>query len=116
MKAKQKIVDEWISKNGACSIDLKNTDIILHDGGLFAIEEKEVMRHKILGFKNAKTPGYREVIFSKKKTEKGTEHFITLWFQELDGTINYLKRLKKLLNKLGYNTNLQLKMKHKKGK
>lgn len=108
-KERQKIIEEWINKNGACSIDLKNTDIILYDGGLFAIEEKEVMRHKILGFKNAKTPGFKEVIFSKKKTEKGTEHFITLWFQELDETINYLKRLKKLLNGLGCNTHLRLR-------
>ncbi len=116
MKAKQEIIEEWINKNGACSIDSKNKDIILYDGGLFAIEEKEVMRHKILGFKNAKTPGFKEAIFSKKKTEKGTEHFITLWFQELDETINYLKRLKKLLNKLGYNTHLQLKNERKKRK
>jgi len=108
MKAKQKIADEWISKNGACSIDLKNTDITLYDGGLFAIEEKEVMRRKILGTKKLSN-GYSEIITSKKKTEKGTEHFITLWFQELDETINYLKRLKKLLNKLGYNTHLNLR-------
>ncbi len=109
MKTKQEMVEEWITKNGACSIDLKNTDIILPDGGLFAIEEKEVMQRKFLEFKDAKTPGFKEAIFSKKKTEKGTEHFITLWFQELDETINYLKRLKKLLNKLGYNTRLKLK-------
>ena len=106
MKTKKEIIEEWTHKNGACSIDLKNKDIILYDGGLFGIEEKEVMRHKILGTKKLGN-GYSEIIFSKKKTEKDTEHYITLWFQELDDTINYLVRLKKLLNELGYNTSLK---------
>ncbi len=61
-----------------------------------------------MGFKKLSN-GNTEVLFSKKKCVNDSEHFITIWFQELDDTINYLIRLKKLLNGLGYNTSLKKK-------
>jgi hypothetical protein len=106
MKTKQEVIKEWISKNGACSIDLKNKEFTLYDGGLFGIQEKKVKRRKILGFKKLPN-GCSEVLFSKKKCINDTEHYAIVWFQELDDTISYLIRLKKLLNKLGYNTSLK---------
>ena len=108
MKTKKEIITEWINKNGACSIDLKNKEFTLYDGGLFGIQEKKVKRNKILGFKKLPN-GCSEVLFSKKKCINDTEHYAVIWFQELDETINYLNRLKKLLNRLGYNTSLQKK-------
>src|SRR4030042_4860474 len=106
MKVKQEMIKEWINKNGACSIDLKNKEFTLYDGGLFGIQEKKVKRRKVLGFKKLPN-GDSEVLFSKKKCVNDVEHFIVVWFQELDDTINYLVRLKKLLNELGYNTSLK---------
>lgn len=106
MKSKKEIIEDWINKNGACSIDLKNKEFTLYDGGLFGIQEKKIKTRKVLGFK--KLPdGCSEVLFSKKKCVNGVEHSIVVWFQELDDTINYLIRLKKLLNQLGYNTSLK---------
>lgn len=34
-KIKQQKIEEWIQKNGGCSIDLKNENIWLYNGGLF---------------------------------------------------------------------------------
>lgn len=106
MKSKKEIVDDWISKNGACSIDLKNKEFTLYDGGLFGIQEKKVKRGKFFGLKKLPN-GWSKILFSKKKCVNYTEHYAVVWFQELDETINYLTRLKKLLNKLGYNTSLK---------
>jgi hypothetical protein len=106
MKTKQEIVKEWINKNGACSIDLKNKEFTLYDGGLFEIQEKKVKRRKILGFKKLPNGG-SEVLFSKNKCVNDIEHYMIVWFQELEDTINYFVRLKKLLNLLGYNTSLK---------
>ncbi len=39
----KKVLKKWISDHGACNFDIKNQDIILNDGGLFSIEEKDVM-------------------------------------------------------------------------
>lgn len=107
---KQKIIDKWISRNGACTFDLKNKDIILHDGGLFSIDPKKVKRPKITGYKKLKEGG-SQVLFSKRKYTE-TDYEATFWFEDLDETINYLKRMKRMLNKLGYRT----KRKFRKGK
>lgn len=108
MKNKRKVVEEWIRNNGAADFDLKKRDIILFDGGLFSIEKEKVMRHKILGQKKLPAKdGFGacyEVIFSKKKTEPCEEYKAVFWMSELDETIDYLKRMKKMLNSLGYDT------------
>jgi hypothetical protein len=106
MKSKRKRTEEWINKNGACSIDLKNKEFTLYGGGLFAIEEKKIKRRKFLGFEKLAN-GYLRILSSKNKCVNDKEKFIVVWFQELDDTINYLTRLKKLLNALGYNTSLK---------
>jgi mRNA-degrading endonuclease RelE of RelBE toxin-antitoxin system len=86
---KKEITEKWIHKNGAASFDLKNQDICLWDGGLFSIEKEPVMRRKIIGC---------------KKKYKDFDYKAVFWFTELDETINYLKRMKKMLNSLGYET------------
>jgi hypothetical protein len=101
-KMKRKILNEWIKNHGAASFDLKNRDIILYDGGLFSIEKKIVLRHKVKGFAKP-IGGTSRVIFSEKKypTEELEAVF---WFEELDEIISYLQSMKRMLNKLGYRT------------
>ncbi len=99
----EEIINNWIINNGAASFNLEHRNIILYDGGLFSIEAKNIRTHKILGTKKLKD-GTHEVLFSKKRITKDKEYKATLWFEELDETINYLRRMKRMLNKLGYNT------------
>jgi len=101
-KKLRKEIDEWISKNGACDVNIKDEDIILFDGGLFWIDSKKVKRHKVMGYKKVK--GGSQIIFSKKKIVNDIENKVILWIGELDSTINYLTRLRNLLNKKGFNT------------
>ncbi len=105
-KEQKKIMEKWIKNNGACSFDYKNGDIILHDGGLFSIEKKKVRLRKIVGYK--KLPdGYTQIIFSKKRLLKDEAYHATIWMEELQETINYLNRMKKMLNKVGIKTQLR---------
>ncbi len=120
MKNKRKIIDKWISNNGAATFDLKNRSIILHDGGLFAIE-KEVKtetktrmiidkkpHEEIINGKTMEVYGCKSVPIKRKGElvkEKVEYYKNFLWFEELDETINYFKRMKQMLNKLGYKTN-----------
>lgn len=107
---RQKIIEEWIKRNGCAGFDLKNKNIILYDGGLLSIEKKKVKRSKIIGYK--KLPdGYTRILFSKKKTVPSEEYSAILWFEEVEETINYFKRMKKMLNKLGYKTKLKRRCK-----
>ena len=67
-KSKKEIINKWIMKNGCVSFDLKNKDIIIHDGGLFPIESKKVKRHKIVGYKKLHD-GYRRESFRFRSRE-----------------------------------------------
>lgn len=119
MKNKRKIIDNWIKRNGAANFDLKNRDIILYDGGLFSIEKEIKIETKtrmitdkepheeIINGKKRKVYGCKFVPIKRKEKlvkEKVEDYKAFLWFEELDETINYLKRMKSMLNKLGYNT------------
>lgn len=106
---KKTIIQKWKEKNGAADFDLKNRDIILYDGGLFSIEAKKIKGHKIIGYK--KLPdGNVQILFSKKKCINDVDYRAYLWFEELDETIRYLKRMKRMLNKIGYKTDLRYKI------
>jgi len=115
MKKSKIIEDEkafkvWLHKNGACNIDFKNQDIILYDGGLFSIRDKKWRAKKPTGrFKESKHKGYFEMIYYKNKYKWYTNHDAVFWFSELHENINYLKRLERLLKKLGYKTTPQKK-------
>lgn len=112
---KRKIVEKWIMENGAADFDLKKRDIILFDGGLFAIEKKKVKRRKIVGQKKLPN-GWIEILFSKNKCVNDEEYYATLWFEELWETILYLKRMDKMLRSLGYDTHKSVNWKKSLGK
>lgn len=99
---KNKLAREWVKNNGCADFDFKKRDILLLDGGLFSIVKEKKMRKKAIGFKKLSN-GMSQVIFSKKKYP--TEDYkAVFWFEELDDLINYFKRMKKMLNNLGYKT------------
>lgn len=111
-KEQRKIVENWKQKHGCATFDLKGENIILYDGGLFSIEQKPVMRQKVIGFKKIpeiningkKIKGCSKVIFSKKKY-KDNYFYVNIWFEELDETISYFKSMRKMLNDIGFATN-----------
>ncbi|MFA5993309.1 MAG: hypothetical protein WC796_06390 [Candidatus Pacearchaeota archaeon] len=102
-KEKEKIINKWIQKRGCCKFDLKNKEIILHDGALLCICSKNVRRHKVTGYKNLPN-GYLEVLFSKNKPIKDKEYYADIWFEDVDELISYFKGLKRVLNSMGYKT------------
>lgn len=115
---KQKKVDNWIKRNGCASFDFNNRDIILWDGGLFAIEKEIKIKPKqriIFGkYKkidlNGKTIKAHEMKFipirKKGKIINGEYEYykVNLWFEELDSTIKRLLSMKRMLNKIGFRT------------
>jgi len=106
-KTKEQIVKEWCHNNGGASFNFETRDIILHDGGLFSAEIHKKRVKKFLRFmkiKSGKHKGFIEGVYSKKKTKIQTTIDAVFWFEELDETINYLRRMKRMLNKLGYDT------------
>lgn len=105
---KRKIIERWIERNGAADFDLKNKNIILYGDGLFSIEKEKYLSHKIVGRKKLPN-GCVEILFSKKKCVPAERYKAYIWFSELDETINYLRRMKKMLNKLGYRTSYRIK-------
>lgn len=101
-KADREIMNKWIMEHGACTFDIENQDIILHDGGLFSIEKEKIMLPKVTERK--KLPdGKVQILFSKKKYPS-ERTFARLWMIELDETINYFVNMKKMLNNLGIRT------------
>lgn len=102
-----KLGEEWVIKNGACSFDFENKGVNLTDGGLFALVEKTIMLQKTRGFKKLPN-GCSEVLFTKKKYRTKI-YEANIWFEDVDGIILYYKRMKKFLNDLGYNTGGKLK-------
>jgi hypothetical protein len=108
LKQKQKIVDDWTSKHGAAIFDLKNKNIFLPDGGLFGIEKIKYWSKKIRGYKKLPNGG-KEVLFSKNKIVARETYRAVIWFGELGETIDYLKNMEKMLNKIGYKTRINKK-------
>jgi len=111
MKTKKQVTEEWIANNGACRFDLKNEDIILPDGGLFSIEKIIKMRNRSRLCKLKNGGAILKTIKGKKV--KYEDYEAVFWFTELDETINYLNRMKKMLNSIGYKTNTKIRGKGK---
>ena len=120
-KEQEKIAEKWRQQHGGTTFDLKGRNILLHDGGLFSIEQKPVMRPRVTGFRKIleiningkKIKGGSEVIFSKKKY-KDTDFYVNIWFEELDETIAYFKSMSRMLRKLGFDTSMSIKWMKKK--
>ena len=102
-KRQQKIMEAWTWKNGACEFDYKNQDIIFPDGGLFSIQKKKCKTSKLVGWKKLPNNCVK-AIFDKKKTIPFETYDATIWITDLDDMINYLTRMKKMLNGLGIKT------------
>ena len=123
-KKEKKIIEDWIMKNGAAQFDTKNRDVILNDGGLFSIEKETKIKPKTkiifskepeIRMLNGRKLKVFPVSFKKTKKngkqvkEKVDYYSAHLWFEEVDETIEYLRRVRKLLNKLGYKTSYEKK-------
>lgn len=116
---KRKVVAKWIKENGCAEIDIKNKEIWLLDGGLFAVDKKIQYLPK-LRLKKIREDGegkkVYEMIPSKgRKKEKQEVYKAYFWMQELDEFIDYLKSMKKMLNSIGCVTKV-VKKKSKRGK
>ena len=109
---KNKIIWNWRKRNGCAKFDLKNRDIILYDGGLFTIEKETLIKPKrriIIDKKQNSNGNYGCKFIPIKRNgkilkEKVEYYKAQIWFEELNETINYLIRMKKMLNKIGYKT------------
>jgi len=108
---KTQTIDNWIKNHGAANFDLKKRDIILYDGGLFSVEKKikRRLRSKFVKIKKGKYKGYSMLKHIKGKKVKYEDYTATFWFEELDETINYLRSMKRMLNKIGYKTGRSIK-------
>ena len=119
-----KIIGEWIIRNGAAQFDTKNRNVILNDGGLFYIEKNVKIKPKtkmilskapqtriINGHKQKVFPVFfRKIKRNGRQVKEKIEYYsANLWFEEIDDIILYFKKMKSLLNKLGYKTNYKKK-------
>jgi len=99
-----------MKRNGGASFDLDKRDIILYDGGLFAIE-KEICympRTRWKEIEKGKLKGCSTLAQIKGKKVKYETYKAYLWTEELRETINYLRRMERMLNSIGYETNVPL--------
>jgi len=104
IRTKRKLLQEFLKNNGGgVKIDFKKKDIIIQDGSLWSIEKKKVKVPKMLKSKPLPDGGAL-CVFSKKQFTMMEDYDTYLWIEELRETINYFKRLDKLLIKMGYDT------------
>ncbi len=108
LKNKRKIIDKWIEKNGCASFDLKDKQIIFHDGGGFSVEKriKYLPRHRWKPIKEGPSKGGAEMVEIKGPKVRYEFYDCYYSFCDLDDTINRLRRMKKMLNDIGYKTTL----------
>ena len=106
LKKKQEVVQSWIEKNGCASFDLKNRQIIFHDGGGFSVDKriKYLPKFKTEKITEGKWKGGAKLVYIKGTKERYEFYDCYYAFEDLDETINRLRRMKKMLNDLGYRT------------
>ena len=98
------LAEDWIERNGCASFGFEDEGIHLHDGGLFYIDTKSKM---VKPSKTVLDEGTGNYIFKEikgRRKEKMEYHTAVIWFQDLDDSICYLRRMKRFLNGLGYQT------------
>lgn len=105
---KQKIVEEWTKNNGCATFDLKEKQIIFHDGGGFSVEKriKYLPRHRWKPIKEGPLKGGAEMVDIKGPKVRYEFYDCYSSFCDLDEKINHLRRMKKMLNDIGYKTTL----------
>jgi len=106
MADKQKIIDKWIMDNGCADFDLEDEQIIFHDGAGFCIEKeiKYLPRHRWMPIKEGPFKGGSKMVEIKGPKVKHEFYKSYYSFCDLDDYINYLRRARKMLNDLGYET------------
>ena len=114
---KKKIIEKWRRKGGWASFDLKNEQIIFHDGAGFCIEKeiKYLSRYRTYPIKEGLYKGGRRMVPIKGPKVKHEFYKSYYSFCDLDDTINHLRRMKKMLNSLGYETSSPWNRKKVKG-
>ncbi len=117
-KKKKEKFNSWARRKGGVDFDFENKNIILLDGGLFSIEKEIKIKPKtrtVFGQQkeinfNGKSIKCRELKFipirrnNKILNEKVEYYKAIIWFEELNETINYLNSMKRMINKLGFET------------
>jgi len=114
----REILEKWREANGCVTFDYENDDILIHDGGLFGMEDKpkRVQNSKITFSKKSsftliggKKHKFHEMIHTKLPGTYIQHNYIAYqWPSELDETIQWLTKLKRVLNKVGIETNRSL--------
>lgn len=107
LNQKKKVIQKWIENNGGATFDLKERQIILHDGGGFSVKKeiRYLPKIKLEKITEGKWKGGAKVI-DVKGTKKKYEFYSCYYcFEDLDETINRFRRMKKMLNDIGYKTN-----------
>jgi len=102
---KEKIIKKWVEVNGAATFDLKEREIILHDGGILSVDKK--IKYRPRSRWKEQDNGFFKLVNIKGPKVRYEDYDCSLWFEELDETINYLRRMKAMLNGLGYRTNFK---------
>jgi len=113
LKQKEKITEEWKLQHGAASFDIKEGNVILHDGGLFSIETKVkyLSRTRFKPITEGRWKGGAELVNIKGPKVRHEFHDAYILFEDVDGMISYFKSMKRMLNKLGYRTGFNEKRK-----
>jgi hypothetical protein len=109
MMKKKKEAEKFLQENG-CGIkfNFKERSVDIPSGGLWYIEPnlKKVYRRKYL-FEELPNGNHEIRSYTKwwlpKEWESTPE--VNVFFEEIDEIIEYFKKVKKLLNKMGYKTN-----------
>lgn len=116
LKQKEKMADEWRCSHGAASFDIKERNVILHDGGLFSIETKVkyLPRTRFKPITEGPWKGGAKLVIIKGPKVRHEFHDAYLWFEDVDGMISYFKSMKRMLNKLGYHTGFKRRKESKK--
>lgn len=106
-KKEELVASLWIEKNGGVNFNFKDEEYILFDGAGFYIEKeiKYLPKIKLKKITKGKWKGNAEVVDIKGTKQRHEFYSCHYCFKDLDEHINYLKRMKKMLNKLGYKTN-----------
>ena len=123
-KEEMTILEKWRMANGCVTWDLKDDNILIHDGGLFSIDDDVKRKQNFdIKFEKSKTPhrmpngklitGNEMIKINKPGTHLEHNYKAYVWPSELDETIQFLQSLKRVLNKVGIETDRSVKWQKK---